>query len=90
MRDYRPLGPAYIIIAGAQRGEGAVISKAFNATAEAAHEPMKNVDVWPLQEALEAGSFYILQTNYDRGRRGRVSPSGTAVRVGGKSVCVCA
>ena len=66
LRDYNPLGPAYIIIAGAQSGEGAVIAKAFNATAEKAHEPMTNVDVWPLTEALSDGSFYVLQTNYDR------------------------
>ena len=66
LRDYNPLGPAYIIIAGAQSGEGAVIAKAFNATAEKAHEPMTNVDVWPLTEALSDGSFYFLQTNYDR------------------------
>ena len=57
LRDYNPLGPAYIIIAGAQSGEGAVIAKAFNATAEKAHEPMTNVDVWPLTEALSDAPF---------------------------------
>ena len=25
-----------------------------------------NSDVWPLQEALDAGSFFVLETNYDR------------------------
>lgn len=34
LTNYRPLGPAFIIIGGTEPTEGAVIAKAFNATAE--------------------------------------------------------
>eukprot|EP01065_Artemidia_motanka_P026093 TRINITY_DN30_c0_g1_i2.p1 TRINITY_DN30_c0_g1~~TRINITY_DN30_c0_g1_i2.p1 ORF type:complete len:648 (+),score=231.09 TRINITY_DN30_c0_g1_i2:607-2550(+) len=59
LTTYKPLGPAYIIIGGSAPGQGAVVTLAFN---QGAHP----VDVWPLQEALGNGSFYVLETNYDR------------------------
>mmetsp|Transcript_23133 Transcript_23133/g.33798 ORF Transcript_23133/g.33798 Transcript_23133/m.33798 type:complete len:330 (+) Transcript_23133:1-990(+) len=64
--DYKPLGPAYIIVGGTKPAEGAVIAKEFNATAEEHGEPMLNHDVWYLNESLAKGSFYVAETNYDR------------------------
>lgn len=64
---YKPLGPAYIIAAGAAAGEGAVITKQFNASAERNGLPWNPTrDVWHLGGELATGSFYVLQTNYDR------------------------
>ena len=64
--NYKPLGPAYIIIGGVKPGEGAVIAKEFNATAEEHGDPMRNHDVWFLNESLAKGSYYVAETNYDR------------------------
>ena len=36
LATYKPLGPAYIIIAGSQPGQGAVVAKAFEPVAAAA------------------------------------------------------
>jgi acid ceramidase len=63
---YKAMGPAYVIMAGAASGEGAVIAKQFNASAERAGQPWANHDVWHLSEEIESGSFYVLETNYDR------------------------
>ena len=59
---YRPMGPGYIILGGANSGEGAVITKQFSG--KDAKPPTK--DVWKLSEVLANGSFYLAQTNYDR------------------------
>lgn len=64
--QYKPLGPAYIIIGGIKPDEGAVIAKHFNVSAEEHHEPMPNHDVWFMNESLKEGSFYVAETNYDR------------------------
>jgi len=67
LTTYKPLGPAYIIVAGVQAGEGAVVTKQFNESAESAGVPWNpTADVWDLQGELSNGSFYVLQTNYDR------------------------
>ena len=67
LTTYKPLGPAYIIVAGVQPGEGAVVTKQFNESAESAGVPWNpTADVWDLQGELSNGSFYVLQTNYDR------------------------
>lgn len=69
LTQYKPLGPAYIILGGVDGGsdEGAVISKTFNVSAERHGVPWDpNFDIWPLREAVQAGSFFVLQTNYDR------------------------
>lgn len=64
--EYKALGPAYIIIAGTRPGEGAVIAKQFNATAEKRNESWPNADVWYLKDAVKKGSFFVIETNYDR------------------------
>jgi len=67
LTTYKPLGPAYIILGGTQPGEGAVVAKTFNSSAEKAGVSWDpNYDVWPLSESLQAGSFYVIETNYDR------------------------
>jgi hypothetical protein len=68
LTTYKPLGPAYIIIAGSESGQGAVVAKAFEPKAAAVPRSVWNgtVDVWDLAEELRAGSFYVLETNYDR------------------------
>ena len=44
-----------------------MIAKTFNVSAEKQGLPWDtNYDVWHLSEAVQAGSFYLLQTNYDR------------------------
>lgn len=61
--DYQPLGPAYIIVGG--QGNGAVVTKQF---VDESDRGKKNstVDVWELADALKNGSYYVLETNYDR------------------------
>merc|ERR1712222_132432 len=67
LTTYKPIGPAYIIVSGTNSGEGAVIAKQYNKTAEKAGIPWDpNADVWNLTESLSKGSFYVLETNYDR------------------------
>ena len=44
-----------------------VQTKKYNRTAEKAGIPWDtNEDIWNLTESLGKGSFYVLQTNYDR------------------------
>ena len=59
--SYKAMGPAYIIIGGIGGDEGAVIAKQFSKDGT-----NSNVDVWYLNESLANGSYYVLQTNYDR------------------------
>ena len=59
--SYKAMGPAYIIIGGIGGDEGAVIAKQFSKDGT-----NSNVDVWYLNESLANGSYYLLQTNYDR------------------------
>lgn len=50
-----------------EAGQGAVIAKAFEPTAAAASSVWNGtVDVWNLSNELKKGSFYVLETNYDR------------------------
>eukprot|EP01065_Artemidia_motanka_P026095 TRINITY_DN30_c0_g2_i1.p1 TRINITY_DN30_c0_g2~~TRINITY_DN30_c0_g2_i1.p1 ORF type:complete len:578 (+),score=220.66 TRINITY_DN30_c0_g2_i1:74-1735(+) len=58
LTSYKPMGPGYIIIGGAAPGEGAVVTVGFGQS--------KPVDVWKLSDEMKNGSYYILQTNYDR------------------------
>lgn len=67
LSHYKPMGPAYIILGGTGGNEGVVVAKTFNASAEKAGAPWSpNYDVWQLGEAVQAGSYFLLQTNYDR------------------------
>eukprot|EP00946_MAST-07B_sp_MAST-7B-sp1_P003038 g3038.t1 len=59
---YKSLGPAYIIIAGTKSGEGAIIAKQFAKKGTNS----SNADVWYLSDAVNNGSFFIIETNYDR------------------------
>jgi len=63
---YKPLGPAYIIIAGTEKAQGAVVALDFNGTAEKRGESWKPYDVWHLSDQLSNNSFYVIETNYDR------------------------
>jgi len=57
LSTYEPMGPGFIILGGAQAGEGAVIAlKAGSTTPQT---------VRLLSDALKNNSFYVLQTNYD-------------------------
>lgn len=50
-----------------EAGQGAVVAKAFEPTAAAASLVWNGtVDVWNLADELKKGSFYVLETNYDR------------------------
>jgi acid ceramidase len=49
------VGPAYIIIAGISPGQGAVVTRSAATL----------VDTWTLESRLTAGTFYLLETNYD-------------------------
>jgi len=49
------IGPAYIIIGGIAVGEGAVVTRTA----------VKSIDLWTLQQQLDGGSFYVVETNYD-------------------------
>mmetsp|Transcript_16989 Transcript_16989/g.23761 ORF Transcript_16989/g.23761 Transcript_16989/m.23761 type:complete len:401 (+) Transcript_16989:79-1281(+) len=48
------IGPSYIIMGGVKPGEGAVISK-----------DASTIDVMSLESALNNGTFFVLETNYD-------------------------
>lgn len=64
--NYMPLGPAYIIVGdGGGDVGGAVVTKQF--VSESDRETTNStVDVWQLSDAIESGSYYVLETNYDR------------------------
>jgi len=60
------VGPAYSIIGGGLKGQGAVLTLGPNMTAP--------VDIWRLDDALPADApagekFYVLETNYDHWER---------------------
>ena len=55
------VGPAYIIIGGKAKGEGAVLTR----------DQVKCLDVWDLAPAQGNNSFYVLQTNYDHWKQVR-------------------
>eukprot|EP01094_Clydonella_sp_ATCC50884_P020974 TRINITY_DN4494_c0_g1_i1.p2 TRINITY_DN4494_c0_g1~~TRINITY_DN4494_c0_g1_i1.p2 ORF type:complete len:243 (+),score=87.86 TRINITY_DN4494_c0_g1_i1:553-1281(+) len=55
LNNTRLIAPVYFIMSGPKAGQGAVIAR----------EKKESVDVWPLQQQLSAGSFYLLETNYD-------------------------
>lgn len=57
LTHYRPMGPCYIIIGGAQSGEGAVLTLAGGQD--------EALMVRELKDELVNGSFFVLQTNYD-------------------------
>jgi acid ceramidase len=57
LTHYKPLGPCYIIIGGAQSGEGAVVTLAGGRDTA--------LQVRELKDELVNGSFFVLQTNYD-------------------------
>merc|ERR1712032_1348510 len=57
LTHYKAMGPAYVILGGAQAGEGAVI--ALGAGKDEAWQVRR------LEDELAIGRFYVLQTNYD-------------------------
>merc|ERR1712070_994444 len=57
LSHYKTIGPCYVILGGAQSGEGAVL--ALGAGKDEAYM------VRELKDELAVGSFFVLQTNYD-------------------------
>lgn len=58
MTSFEAMGPAYVIMGGTAKGQGAVLSLESNHSSP--------VDTWTLDSRLQEGSYYVLQTNYDR------------------------
>ena len=60
----RLLGPAYVILGGVGRAEGAVITKGAAGKGILAAEG-KTINVWSLASAQASKDHFILETNYD-------------------------
>jgi len=55
MNTTRLISPVFFIMSGPEPTDGAVITR----------EKTYSQNVWTLQEQIDAGSFYLLETNYD-------------------------
>jgi len=58
------IGPGYVILSGVRPGEGAVVTKG---AAKELGKDGETIDLWSLSDEIaQNGTFFLLQTNYDR------------------------